>query len=182
VNETFLAISFLFISLRLSGFGIGDWQHETPGANLMEDPGSGTQLTIRKTGEKLLGIKRWYFYKDFIVGESADVLFILDENRGEKLIYNDREKWTKEIQLRGLKPFLWTRWYTDNWVDGDWLLIWLYFGFIVSIPLTLFFLFALYQVIVKERFRLTSFYTIFVLSVAIGIGMTLLLDHYPCSI
>jgi hypothetical protein len=178
----FLTISFLVISLRLTAFGIGDWQHETPGGNVMGDPGGGTQLTIRKTGEDLLGIERWYFYNDFIVGELGDELFIVDERTGEKLSFTDKDKWIKEIQSRGLEPILWTRWYTDNWVDRDWLLIWLFFGFVISIPLTLFFLFVLYRAIVKERFRVKSFYTIFVLLVVIVIGVTLLLDHYPSSI
>ena len=148
----------------------------------MGDPGSGTQLTIRKIGDELLGIERWYFYNNFIVGEFRDKQFIVDERIGEKLIFDDRDIWSKEIQSRGLEPTLWTRWYTDNWVDGDWLMIWVFFGFFISIPLALFFLFALYRVIVKERFRLTSFYTIFVLSTVILIGLTLLLDRYPSSI
>jgi hypothetical protein len=177
-----LSFSFLLISLNVTGFGLGDWQHETPGGNLMSDPGSGTQLTIRKSGYEILGIERWYFYNDFIIGEFGDQQFIVDENTGEKWIFDNRENWTREIQAQGLKPALWTRWYTDNWVDSDWLVIWLFFGFFISIPLAFFFLFALYRVIVKERFRLTGLYTLFVSSVVIVIGLTLLLDHYPSSI
>lgn len=178
----FLTVSFLVASIRLTAFGIGDWQHETPGGNLMGDPGSGTQLTIRMTGQELLGIDRWYFYNNCIVGELGNQLFIVDEETGEKLIFKDKNQWIKEIHSRKLAPTLWTRWYTDNWVDSDWLLIWLFFGFMISIPLILFFTFALYRAIVKERFRLTSYYTILVLSVVIIIGITLLLDHYPSSI
>jgi hypothetical protein len=180
--KNLLSIPFLLISIKVTGFGIGDWQHQTPGGNVMGDPGSGTQLMMRKTGEELLGIKRWYFYNDFIIGELGDQLFVVDERTGEKLIFSDRDNWNREIKSRGLKPALWTRWYTDNWVDGDWLMIWLIFGFFVSIPFALFFLFALYRTIVKESFSLTSFYTIFVLSVVIVIGLTLLLDQYPSSI
>ena len=174
-------ILFLIINLAVYAFGIGDWQNETPGGNYMGDPGNGTLLTIRKTHEELLGIKKWYFYKGFIVGTLNKQQFILEESSGEKLIFKDQNIWKKEIQSRGLEPILWTRWYKDNWVDGDWLIIWMFFGFFVSIPLAIFFLFAIYRMVIKERFRLRSFYTIFVLTILISLGVTLILDYYPNS-
>jgi hypothetical protein len=147
----------------------------------MSDPGNGTHLMILMTREELL-VNRWYFYNGYIIGEMFSGFFIVGERTGEKSIFKDKDKWITETQSRGFRPAIWTRWYTDNWVDGDWLLIWVIFGFIISIPLTVFFILALYRAIVQAHFRLTSFYTIFVLLVVIVIGTTLLLDQYPGSI
>jgi hypothetical protein len=45
----FLTVSFLIISSRLTGYGLADWQHTTPGGNAMSDPGNGTHLMILTT-------------------------------------------------------------------------------------------------------------------------------------
>lgn len=177
-----VSILLLLISLKVAGFGLGDWQHETPGGSFMGDPGSGTQLTICKTGQELFGIERWYFYKGFIVGEMGEQFFILDEATGENTIFDNNEKWISKIQSSGLEPVLWTRWYIDNWVDSDSLVIWYYFGFFFSIPLTLFLLYAICRVVLIERFRKASFYASFTLIVVIFVGITLFYDQYPSSI
>jgi hypothetical protein len=181
----FLIVSLLCMSLRVSGFGLGDaWGQETPGGNLMGEhySGNGIYLTIPKTGEELFGVERWYFYDNFIVGELEDALFIIDERTGEKLIFKDRSKWIKEIQSRKLEPVLWTRWHTGDWVISPILLFLLLYWFVMLmlliLPFALFFMFIL----VNERFRLPRFFKIFAFSIVTLIGIILLLYYYPFAL
>jgi hypothetical protein len=183
----FLTISFLFISLKLSGFGLMDcWGQETPGGNFMGEAysGNGVYLTIPKTGDKLLRIKKWYFYHNFIVGEFEEnnTLFIIDERTGEQLLFNSREQWIKEIQSRELEPILWTRWYTGNWVEGPSLLVLLLLLSVFYLPITLLFALFFILILMKERIRLSFFLKIFALFFIITAGVFLLLDYFPSSI
>jgi hypothetical protein len=178
----FLIIGLAIIFSNSLGYGLADWQHITPGGNVMSDPGDGTHLTITKTRQEISGIVKWYFYRNFIIGQiGRDSYFIVNEIDGEVFSYKNRNEWIDYISANDLTPPTWTRWYTDNWVDGDIFYIWLVLLFYISIPFILFFLFALYKVVTKERFRITGPYTIFVLTTVTIIGSTLMLDHYPQS-
>jgi hypothetical protein len=174
-------LGLTIISSNLLGYGIGDWSHITPNGNVMGDPGSGTSLYINKTRQEILGINKWYFYKDKIVGKAGKEHFVVDEKEGEVIFFRNRNEWLNFIQVNNLEPSIFTRWYTDNWVDGDHLLVWLIFLPFISVPFILLFLFALYKAITKERFGITRPYTAFVLATTILISSVLILDCYPQS-
>ena len=174
-------LSFLTISLRLAGYGIADWQHTTPGGNVMGDPGNGTYLVVKQTGKKIM-VNWWYFYKNHVLGTSDHGYFILDEKTGTMSIFNTEAAWTKNLHARRLVPSIWTRWYRYNWVDSDMLLIWLIFLFYISIPFLLFFAFACYWAVAKERLRPRKPFTVFVFLTLISIAGIYLLDYYPSSI
>lgn len=179
----YFTIGIVIICFKSFGYGLGDWQHITPGGNVMGDPGDGTHLTITKTQQEISGIVKWYFYRDFIIGQiSSDEYFIVHEKKGELLLCKSKTEWIRYIQANDLSPSVWTRWYTDNWVDGDYLLIWSTLIFFISIPFILFFLFALYKAITKERFGITKPNTIFFLATVMVLGSILILDQYPQSI
>jgi amino acid transporter len=161
-------------------FGLGDWSHETPGANLIMDPGDGNYLRL-KNGTEIHDLKLWYFYKDYIIATTYDDYIIVDERTGQVNRFATEYGWNDYIGQHNLKPFIWTRWYSENWVDYDILIIWLIFLFYISIPIIILFLWILYQSMRYEYFNIQKPYTKIVLIVVLTLGTVVILDFYPQS-
>ena len=178
-----LLLSLLLLPLSLFAFGIGDWQETTPGGNSMDDPGDGTHLYLTKSNKRLYRIEKWYFYKGYIVAELDSSFLVVNESTETVNRLSSKEKWQAHLEQNHLQPFLWTRWYTDNWMDlgSEMVLIWLIFGFFITIPLCLGFLFLCYRAIWVERFRLDQPSTFIVILVSLVVGITVLLDYFPSS-
>ncbi|MEL6972729.1 MAG: hypothetical protein AAFO02_21365, partial [Bacteroidota bacterium] len=94
-------------------------------------------------------VRRWYFYKDHIIGtgitgersasgDRVQIFFVIDEVKASALQFPDEVTWINSIQQAGLHPKFWTRWYIDNWNYMHLLGFWLLFGFPVTIPLIVF--------------------------------------------
>lgn len=177
-----LIMVIILYSSSSFGFGTGDWQQTTPEGNIMGDPGSGTSLTLVKTRKELSEIRTWYFYKRYIIGNTAKYFFIANEMNGDVLLFKNRSDWDSFIHDNALKPVVWTRWYSDNWVDRDNLFALFIFFFFISIPLLLLFLFAFYKAIKDEHLKITKPYTVFVLLTILVMGGIILLDIFPQSI
>lgn len=161
-------------------FGLGDWSHETPGANLIMDPGDGNLLRL-KNGTDIHDLKSWYIYKGHIVGTTFEDYIIVVESTGQVSRFANKNSWKNYIHQHDLKPAVWTRWYSDNWVDYDLLLIWLIFLFYISKPVIIFFLWILYQSGRYKYFNIRKPYTKVVLTVLLTLGFVILLDFYPQS-
>lgn len=114
-----LTLFTFFMTASTFSMGLGDWQNPTPGHNTMEDPGNGITLRISKTNIEIFPIEEWYFYKDYIIGKTNKNFFIVNENNGNVLQFESDKEWTNFINHNDLKPLIWTRWYSDNWVDND---------------------------------------------------------------
>ncbi len=180
--RTGIVLSFVIIANVSFGFGMSDWVQKTPGGHQMFDVGSGTQLQISSSSETLENINRWYFYKNHVVGELSNGFFILDESSGKLTNFSSDKEWLNETDVRGLKPLLWTRWYNDNWVDFEWLLILAMLGWIIWIPLALFFLYMIYRAVIKEKFNYRKPFTRVVTITVLLLGTMILLDLFPSSI
>ena len=177
-----ILIIFTLSSFNVYGYGLSDWQHETPCGNLIDDNGNGITLHLTKKGQEMSLIKRWYFYKDHIIGISRDNYFIVNESTEQIYQFNNESAWQNAIQQNKLTPPLWTRWYADNWVDFDYLLIAIVLGFIFSIPLALLLLLMLYRAIVIEHFSLKEMNTAILLMLILVFGLIAILDAFPQSI
>ena len=121
--------------------GLGDWQSQTPGGNVMGDPGGGTVLTLRKNNQTIEHIIRWYFYKDHIIGQTSTDYFIANEPTGEVKRFSGLHEWNRAIAQSELSPAIWTRWFSDNWKFYERMLFAIIFIVILSSLPLLFFLF-----------------------------------------
>jgi hypothetical protein len=179
--KIFVTTFLVICSLKVYGYGLADWQHYTPGGNIMGDNGSGTALTLYGKQQEIFRIRKWYFYKNHIVGLSDKGFFIVNEEIKEIYIFNTELEWRNSISQNNLTPLLWTRWYSDNWVDLDWIIIWLFFGFIIAVPLIGLFLWILYKAITVENFEMSKPNTAISFSVIFLFFMIIILDSFPQS-
>ena len=133
-------------------------------------------------------ISRWYFYNNYIVGETEEKgqirYFLFDELSCESQIYQEEEVFERRIHELQLKPSLWTRWYHSNWgffiTDGH-ILDKLNVAF-VKVPVVVLFGIVMLIGLVRTRFRLRHPFNVISLIIFIGIVVRLLLDVYPGSI
>ncbi len=176
-----LTIILIFITLNCMSFGFADWQHKTPGGNIMRNYGSGIYLELYKTNVEIENIDEWYFYRNFIVGKTSNEYFIIKETNCEIFKFKDKGDWDNLLELNKLKPIMWTRWYSGNWIDLDNIIIWSFFLFFISIPLIIFFVFALYKSIFKEKLRIKKTYTILVLVTILVSVIGIVIDYNPQS-
>jgi hypothetical protein len=177
-----LTIVFFITTSQLYGFMLGEWRHDTPGGNMMEDNGSGNQLVFAGKDELItLKVREWYFYKNNIVGVSDNKgYFIFNEQIKELFLFKTELEWRNAIAQNHLKP-VFTRWYGDNWVSMDGIMVWLFFGFIITIPLFCLFLWTLYKAIFIEHFNISEPNTTISLGLIALFCFMIWLDSYPQS-
>jgi hypothetical protein len=179
--KIFLSIAFLINSSLAYGFMWGEWQEKTPGGNIMGDNGSGNALEFNGAEEYItLKVNQWYFYKNNIIGTSEKGYFIVNENQKELFLFKTELEWRNAIAQYHLKPTI-TRWYSDNWVDMEWIMIWLVFGFIITIPLFCLFLWILYRAIFIEHLDIAEPHTTISLGLILLFIFVILFDSYPSS-
>ena len=70
-------------------------------------------------GHMISNLKRWYFYKNFIIGELAEggqkKYFIFDETNCQEQEILTQNGFRNRIEALNLRPKIWTRWYSSNW-------------------------------------------------------------------
>jgi hypothetical protein len=177
-----LSIVFLINTSLAYGFMLGEWRHDTPGGNMMEDNGSGNQLVVNGKDEQItLYVSEWYFYKNNIIGKShSKGYFIINEQIKELFLFKTELEWRHAIDKYHLKPTF-TRWYSDNWVWMDNILVLLFFGSIITIPLFCFFLWTFYKAIFIEHFNISEPNTTISVGLIVLFIVIILLDSSPSS-
>lgn len=63
----FLSLFFLLTSLTCHSMGFADWHETTRNGTTFCDPGDGVEITL-VDGAIFKYVRRWYFYKDHIIG------------------------------------------------------------------------------------------------------------------
>ena len=115
----FLAGMFLLISQPVYSMGWGDWAYTTKNGTTFIGAG-GVGL---KSGRTSLHVKKWYYYKDHIIGHyypykyddtHKGPYFILNEISKEFSSYSSKEEWRYSINRKGLKPKIKARWFSDH--------------------------------------------------------------------
>jgi hypothetical protein len=178
-----LTIAFLTISTAIFGLGFGDWQETTHNGTVINNF---NQHSLRlKDGLSLDFVGKWYFYKDCVVGkrmgENTLGYFVADEISQQIHTFRTEPEWKAFLEKNQLQPQF-IRWYNDDWIFFDeGLIIYFVFGFFISIPLTILFLWLLYEAIFQENLNFTKPYTVSVFSILLLIFISWLLERLPQS-
>ena len=115
-----------------------------------------------KDGQQLDFLKKWYFYKNNIIGEleysytNAGNYFVLNEEKNLIIKFNSKIEWNKYIESENLKPFIYTRWFNgfpNDFFDDSFFLMSIYL-FFLSIPLSLGFFYLVYKSILYEKLNI----------------------------
>ena len=137
-NMSFLILLLIPIMGRCGGYASW-WQTTKLGNTVCKERGSnGYAIGIKckelrrpepfhENWHLVSNISRWYFYNNYIVGETEEKgqirYFLFDELSCESQIYQEEEVFARRIHELQLKPSLWTRWYKENYgliiTDGD---------------------------------------------------------------
>lgn len=179
-------------------FGLGDETYYTPYGNEIDN---WTGNTLRADGkEELTGLKKWYFYKGYIVGEcncyppydnkrkeeieKLGNYFVFDETSYQLVVFGTESEWNSFLNQNDLKPKFWTRWHDGGDVGNILLVIafLLVFYFFVSIPLLIWFVVSFYKNVKKEGFKFSSPYFIGITCLSSLILLQWILEQFPNSI
>ncbi len=186
-------IVFLSTLTTKAGFGLSDWECNTPGGNRIGDYGSGIILSFMTSYQEEYegkSIIRWYFYKGHIIGETTENgktvsgFFVMnDEATADFKEFKSRKSWDNYLIKKALKPKIWTRWYAGNWVFfGEEFFVFSFILFFISIPLSVLFLSWCYKAIWKERLNIRKPYTLIVSIISGLVILTILFERFPQSI
>lgn len=119
-----LIFSILLLTLSSKAGDWSQWWHITPGGNEISNQSFNDVNRILfdcEGAERPLVqfIDRWYFYKGYIIGtfqpNQPSQFFLIDEQSCAVDSFKDRAQFDLVLDQKGLKPRLWTRWYTSNW-------------------------------------------------------------------
>lgn len=176
----------IFLPVSLSALGISDWTEKTPKGNEINNI-NGTSLYLNNQ-QQIDGLWKWYFYKGYIVGQTADPsvadmnisYFVVNETTYQITKFNSIEDWEGYLKRNELKPQIWTRWYFGDWTffNNDIFFV----GIYLLIPFIFLFTFLLYKAIKKEKFKLFRPYTTTIVILFLLIFCYWLLDQFPESI
>lgn len=116
MHKSLLVILYAFLlPFGSMAQGSGNWQHATPGGHTIYNASSGATLALSKNHTLLQGLTGWYFYKHCIIGKTRSGFFVIDETNAATRQFGSFAEWDQYLQGAGLKPLLWTRWYSGNW-------------------------------------------------------------------
>jgi len=127
-----LKILIVFLALPQLAFcgDFSEWFRATPGGNtisyeaLSNDQSvmihCGRMYDAGKDYQRVIDhIERWYFYKDFVVGNywenGVREYFVFNELTCQCQTFSDWEAFEKQKRELGIKPIIWTRWYSKFW-------------------------------------------------------------------
>lgn len=169
------------------------WWWQSPGGNEVcyESWGQEWILAIKckeepvKTdgyGFVIAYLKRFYFYKNHIVGEfrqdSALHYFVFNETDCGVLVFTEKDVFKQHLKKAGLIPIIWTRWYDENAVEPNFLI-----GYEMMVLLPLFGILLIFSLIVliASRFKVPAINWFFTLIFLLIVGK-IILNNVPGSI
>lgn len=133
MREIICIISIVLIPVLLKGSAeLDTWNRNTPGGNKFTHERCCTEtnrtynnnIACRKNNSNkyiIVNVKRWYFYKNCIIGEfwistndEKINYFIFSERTCEVEEFESESKFTERLKSRSLKPFI-RRYYTESW-------------------------------------------------------------------
>ncbi|MEM6841446.1 MAG: hypothetical protein AAF632_04415 [Bacteroidota bacterium] len=184
MKKFFFTLLLLIYSLNSFSFGLGDWRNTTPGGNTIDYPGGYIHLWVEESNEHVAGLKKWYFYKKYIVGSyERSGYFILNEETAQLDTFNVKSEWINAIKSKKIKPKVWTRWYSDAFINSwDDFLFFLTFGFLVSWPMIIGLSILTYKGIKKVREKPYNLTTLTAIGAWIIVILWNILGIFPQSI
>lgn len=185
--SVFFTIVFLTIQSSY-GMSLGEWSYGTKHRTFISGDG-GVQIENRRN--RIYNVKKWYYYKDHIIGltsisyhkteEQKESYFILNELTGKIDTFQNAKEWRDSIRESELKP-IYTRWYTNHFNRALFLIalcsiIYPFF----SIPIFLLLLYLLFkflkEVFFRERFNLKEPFTQVFIFLSLIISICLFLSN-----
>lgn len=186
--KKFTLIFFLaFSSFCFGKAGLAEWSVLTPHGNEINNFDDSRILSLSNQSQ-LDNIAEWYFYKDYIMGRlgtngKTTGYFAVNETIFYINTFQTKDEWIKFLQQNDLQPKIWTRWYKSDWTFFNiQLLMFLVFGFYVSIPLIILYWIVLFKAFKKEKLNIRKPNTIVLTCVTGFIFIAWLLEHFPQSI
>ena len=168
--------------------GLTDWEATTPYGNKINNYGS---VSLFLSDSIVENLTKWYFYKGYIIGlynevnqeNFAAAYFIVNEQTLEINRYPDLNHWKLKLEQDKLVPFFYTRWYYTDWTFyDDQLLIFLIFGFFISIPLVILFILLMLRAIRIEKLNLKKPCTQVVIIISVFIFLHWISEAFPGSL
>lgn len=184
MKKTFLIITFLIFSKSFAIVGLGDWQFVTLKGNVFNNyQQDGISLSINNEGVKIDNLKRWYFYKGFIIGEHLNQssrleYFFVNEINSKVIFFDTFEESEKFKDKNDLKPFIWTRWNDENSIDSIFPFLINFFAFIIVFIYIIVFLIRFFK---KPRKMIYRNEVKFCLIFGIALLIINLLDNFKIS-
>jgi len=156
-----LLLLLLCLNCKVYSYSMGDWSTETKNGTAFNDPGGGLTIAL-SNGDKYKNIKKWYFYKNHIIGTSIQFVgtyderltcyFIMNELNNQVLAFDEEDAWYKYRSEHGLIPAYWTRWHLDNWSNMDALIFLSIFYFPITILLIYAYFKSIYSALKGNEF------------------------------
>ena len=126
-------------------------------------------------------ISEWYLYKSHIVGKCGKwKCFVADEKKGQVIEFVDKTEWNNYIIDNELRPLIFTNWQTGGFCGLCILGFLSFFGFPISIPIYLFFGYAIFKA-VRQKFSKNCPFTIPALFFILMFGWLILGHTFTAS-
>lgn len=157
MKKIFLVFIILVFGKSFAIVGLADWQCKTSYGNTFDNySGNGITLSAQTKNDviQFKDLKKWYFYKGFIIGENYNEnklsYFFVDEENQEVFKFDKLQAATKFKIFKNLSPVIWTRWYNDDFESN--FLFFLCNAFIV-VFLMYHFISILFKLIKKKKIQ-----------------------------
>lgn len=146
---SFLTLFLIFILTTGNAIGWGSWRCETVNGSIIRHPGGSIYLESERNGNRinLSGLKKWYFYKDHIVGiylvkdnsSWVENYFVLNELNLILSTFTEIQEFNKYLSTTNLVPEIETKWFSQYWkpLNEDLMMLLVYPLFIFGFPFVL---------------------------------------------
>jgi hypothetical protein len=174
----------------LTAGGFSAWQAYTPCGTLIDNDGSGhttiSASTLMLENHSVKCAQRWYFYKNYIIGEytinpektdstskiNQTGFFVLDECNGRVCLFGDETSFASFLKAENLKPLYWTRWYDNDWYFSRYgLFAFLDFGGLFAMLMAILIAILAIKKLYKSPKQLLLFFAVFVSAIRIWLWL-----------
>jgi len=184
MKKIFILLTILIFSKSFAIVGLADWQFVTSKGNIFNNyQQDGISLSINGNDVKIDNLKKWYFYKDFIIGEHLNEssrleYFFVNEINSKVIFFDTFDESDKFKDENGLKPFIWTRWNDEKSIDSIFVFLINFFAFIFVLIYVIVFIIRFFK---KPRTMIYRNEAKFCLIFGIALLIINLLDNFKIS-
>ncbi len=166
--------------------GFAAFSEKTPRGNSLEYSGSDSYEVVFSyaQGGGYYPMKRFYFYKEFLIGESETGFYVINEVTNSIREFSEKTEFTQYLKEQKLKPLIFTRWFNycyDESVNA--LFLWPILFIFVPIPLVLpsLLLYSVISLIFWKKPRFKKSKIVFISLVALSFVVTFAMQSYLYS-
>lgn len=186
----FVVLLFCCIFHGYAG-GLSSFEERTPFGNRLYYDGTATGTvwfffspSASSNENDGLSFNRFYFYKNFLIAESKNTYYIIDERQRNYKRYADRLLFEEALKHHRLKPRIRTRWYDHHYDEAN--LKWIYFMAIIMFPLTIviagMYLYSIYSLAIQRSKKFKILKKTYLLTISIFMFVLFVIQTFPQSI